>query len=52
MYNKYIKRDSLYRWCANQVIGSPKVYPAYGDKPGAWAMKNKDENQFLEVNRN
>jgi hypothetical protein len=39
----------IFSWSATCVIGSPKVYPKYGDKPGVWAPAVKDNKQFLEV---
>ncbi|XP_060068603.1 speckle-type POZ protein-like [Ylistrum balloti] len=36
-------------WAANCVIGTPKVYPRYGDIHGAWAQGVCDSQQFLEV---
>ncbi|XP_060602914.1 uncharacterized protein LOC132755993 isoform X1 [Ruditapes philippinarum] len=36
-------------WPATCVIGPPRVYPKYGDIPGAWASSTIDERQFLEV---
>lgn len=44
-------RGSLYmhRWSANCIIGSPRVYPQYGDIHGVWAQSQLDENQFIEV---
>eukprot|EP00300_Choanocystis_sp_HF-7_P013066 c18144_g1_i1.p1 GENE.c18144_g1_i1~~c18144_g1_i1.p1 ORF type:complete len:940 (-),score=179.60 c18144_g1_i1:36-2855(-) len=37
---------------ASQLIGPPKVYPKYGDCPGAWAPQkahNDDFNEYIEV---
>ncbi|XP_062596583.1 F-box/LRR-repeat protein 4-like [Saccostrea cucullata] len=31
------------------VVGEPRVYPTYGDVPGAWATSTKDAHQFIEV---
>jgi hypothetical protein len=31
------------------VKGKPDVYPRYGDRQGAWAQRNTDANQFIEV---
>jgi hypothetical protein len=31
------------------VQGKPDVYPRYGDRQGAWAQRNTDANQFIEV---
>ncbi|XP_061181819.1 uncharacterized protein LOC133190296 [Saccostrea echinata] len=36
-------------WSANMVVGEPRVYPTYGDVPGAWATQTKDAHQFIEV---
>lgn len=36
-------------WPASSIVGKPRVYPKYGDKPGTWAQKTKDANQFIEV---
>ncbi|KAK3091302.1 hypothetical protein FSP39_018785 [Pinctada imbricata] len=36
-------------WAANCVIGNPRVYPQYGDLHGAWASKDIDANQFVEL---
>jgi len=36
-------------WAADQVIGAPQVYPRYGDIQGAWAQKNPDAREFLEL---
>ncbi|XP_076075167.1 uncharacterized protein LOC143046075 isoform X1 [Mytilus galloprovincialis] len=36
-------------WAADSVIGKPRVYPKYGDIPGAWAQGKKDSKQFIEV---
>ena len=38
-----------FSWPASCVIGSPRVYPKYGDIPGAWAPGGIDQRQFLEV---
>jgi hypothetical protein len=39
----------VFSWPATCVIGSPKVYPNYGDIPGAWAPGVINHEQFLEV---
>ena len=39
----------LISWCATMIIGPPKVYPDYGDKPGAWAQGVINDSQFIEV---
>lgn len=39
----------LFSWPASCVLGPPRVYPKYGDIPGAWASGTIDANQFLEV---
>jgi len=31
------------------VQGKPDVYPRYGDIIGAWAQRNIDDNQLIEV---
>ncbi|CAC5409331.1 unnamed protein product [Mytilus coruscus] len=36
-------------WAADSIIGKPRVYPKYGDIPGAWAQGQKDSKQFIEV---
>jgi len=36
-------------WAATNVIGSPKVYPDYGDRQGAWAQGDKSANEFIEL---
>ncbi|CAC5402422.1 unnamed protein product [Mytilus coruscus] len=36
-------------WPASCVEGQPRVYPKYGDIAGAWAQKQKDANQFIEI---
>ncbi|XP_071129105.1 TD and POZ domain-containing protein 1-like [Mytilus edulis] len=36
-------------WPASCVEGKPRVYPKYGDIAGAWAQKQKDANQFIEI---
>ncbi|XP_053390591.1 uncharacterized protein LOC123562101 [Mercenaria mercenaria] len=39
-------------WSANSVVGSPKVYPNYGDSQGTWAQGDIDDKQFIEVEYN
>ena len=39
----------LNSWPASCVEGPPRVYPKYGDIAGAWAQKNKDAHQYIEV---
>jgi len=49
---KVVKYSSQYNddgWSANQVIGKPNVYPNHGDLHGAWATRETDQNQFIEV---
>lgn len=36
-------------WSANSVIGTPKVYPRYGDIQGAWASAVKNADQFIQL---
>jgi hypothetical protein len=37
-------------WSAQQVLGPPDVYPAYGDIVRAWASKGADDrDEFIEV---
>ncbi|XP_062581076.1 speckle-type POZ protein B-like [Saccostrea cucullata] len=36
-------------WSANTVIGPPRVYPQHGDLHGAWASKDINAHQFVEV---
>ena len=38
-------------WSANQALGAPDVYPAYGDFINAWAGSNPDGNgrEYLEL---
>ena len=39
-----------FSWSANCVIGTPKVYPKYGDINGAWAHRDSNTRQeFIEV---
>jgi hypothetical protein len=37
-------------WSANQVLGAPDVYPAYGDHNKAWASHGSDDRaEYIEV---
>jgi hypothetical protein len=37
-------------WSANQIVGAPDVYPAYGDHNKAWASRGADDREeFIEV---
>jgi hypothetical protein len=41
---------SEHGWSAQQVLGPPDVYPAYGDIVRAWASKGADDrDEFIEV---
>ncbi|CAL1542132.1 unnamed protein product [Lymnaea stagnalis] len=49
---KVISFSSQYNntgWSADQVVGSPKVYPEHGDLNGAWASGSIDKHQFIEL---
>ena len=37
------------RWSAAKALGSPTVYPNYGDIQGAWASGNITNHEFIEV---
>lgn len=37
-------------WCANNIIGAPRVYPNYGDLQGAWAQASDfHDKHFIEI---
>jgi hypothetical protein len=37
-------------WSANQILGSPNVYPGYGDNAGAWAHATADgQREWIEL---
>jgi hypothetical protein len=37
-------------WSANQILGAPDVYPAYGDHNKAWASQGADDRaEYVEV---
>lgn len=40
--------DSVH-WGADKIIGTPVVYPRYGDIFGAWAQGIRDENQYIVI---
>ncbi|XP_052820202.1 uncharacterized protein LOC128246029 [Mya arenaria] len=45
-YSSQYDSDS---WNADQVIGSPRVYPQYGDIVGTWAPGDRNNSEFLEL---
>ncbi|WAQ96631.1 SPOPL-like protein [Mya arenaria] len=45
-YSSQYDSDS---WNADQVIGSPRVYPQYGDIVGTWAPGDRNNSEFLET---
>ncbi|MBZ0199224.1 MAG: hypothetical protein K8H86_05100 [Ignavibacteriaceae bacterium] len=40
-------------WSANQILGSPNVYPAYGDNASAWTFSTQDgQREWIELKFN
>ncbi len=47
---EYSTQYSENSWSAQQVLGPPDVFPAYGDLNKAWASKGADDrDEFIEV---
>ena len=51
--NSFSSEYSTTEWSANQILGAPDVYPAYGDIVGAWASASGDNNrEFIQLGFN